>query len=186
MQPSGASDSLYRSKVTKFRVESASALSGRILDCGGGLGAYLSYLNGRVVVLDRQGEALFRLDHPRRVIADAQALPFSADSFDSVWACAVAQYVELERFMRECFRVTRKGGQVLVLVPNADSPWDRLKRLCGLGTWWDQKGIVRHYSVADLSRYGTVYGEIQFLPLERLLRNFPRLGHTLLLKAVVN
>jgi ubiquinone/menaquinone biosynthesis C-methylase UbiE len=160
-------------------------LQGRVLDCGGGVGNYLPYLNEDVITLDIEVEALQMLHHAKKVVADAQAFPFPDDTFDGVWACAMAQFVHLDVFIRETARVTKAGGHVLVLVPNGKSPWDRIKKLLGMETWWDQRDIVKHYSVDELSKYGKVTGEVQFLPFEGLLRHFPRLGHTLMLDITV-
>jgi len=136
-------------------------------------------------VIERLGciqiDTLQMVQHPRRIVGDAEHLPFSENSFDSVWACAVAQYVHLDTFVSEVTRVTRPGGRALILVPNAKSPWDIIKKMFGMETWWDQKGIVKHYTVEDIRRYGRVTGEIQFLPAERYLRHLPILGHTLML-----
>jgi ubiquinone/menaquinone biosynthesis C-methylase UbiE len=176
---------LHRSKLTRYRKRRALALRGHILDCGGGLGDYLPYLHGSVVILDKELQILRGLSHQRRLVGDAEVLPFRDNSFDHVWACAIAQYVHLDKFVSEARRVTRSGGHILVLVPNGKSPWDRLKKVLGMATWWDQKGILTHYTVDDLRRYGKVLGEIQFLPLERLFRNAPRMGHTLMLDIVV-
>jgi len=175
------SESLHRSLITPYRVAAARSLSGLILDCGGGLGAYLPYLQGEVVILDRSIEALQALSYPQSVAGDGALLPFRDGTFDNVWACAVAQYLDLKPFLAELMRVTKPGGRVLVLVPNGKSIWDRLKRLAGLPTWWDQEGIKRQYSLDDLRPYGAVTGEIRFLPGERWLRRFPQLGHTLML-----
>lgn len=176
----------HRSMLTPHRVECAESLGGRILDCGAGAGEYLDHLRGEVVALDRDPEALAGLAHRPRVLADAGALPFADRSFDAVWACAVAQYLELDGFVAEAKRVTRPGGRLLILVPNGRSPWDRLKRLLGMPTWWDQEGILTQYSVDDLERHGEVTGEVRFLPGERLLRRRPRLGHSLMLHVTVD
>lgn len=177
---------LHRSKVTSYRRTCAMRLRGRILDCGGGVGDYLPYLDGDVVVLDREYEILRLLDQPDRLAGDAESLPFADGSFEHVWACAVAQYVHLDRFVREAKRVTRAGGHILMLFPNANSPWDNVKRLLGMRTWGDQIGIVRQYSVDEARAYGDVTGEIQFLPFEWTLRHLPRLGHTLMLDITVS
>lgn len=176
---------LYRSKITTYRRQCAASLEGRILDCGGGLGDYLPYFHGKVTVLDLELQALRMLRYARKLNAHALHLPFANHSFDSVWACAVVQYLDLDHFMQEAYRVTISGGRILVLVPNASSPWDKIKKTLGMDSWWDQKGIVRHYTVEDLRMYGKVTGEVQFLPFEKLLRNFPEVGHTLMLEAVV-
>lgn len=175
---------LHRSNLTKYRIRCAAKLRGTILDCGGGIGSYLPFFRGNVVVVDKNQQALELLDHHSKVLADAEALPFVDNSFDCVWACAVCQYLHLDKFVSEALRVTRVGGRILILVPNANSIWDLFKKLIGMETWWDQKEIVKQYSVKELKQYGTVTGEIQFFPLEKLLRNCPYLGHTLMLEII--
>ena len=72
----------------------------------------------------------------------------------------------------------------MILVPNANSPWDKIKKLVGMSTWMDQQGTYKQYSVDELRQYGKVTGEIRFFPLESLFRSFPRLGHSLMLEIV--
>jgi len=177
--------SLHRSLLSPYRIACARELRGRILDVGGGLGDYLPYFSGEVVLADVNHEALRQAPLAARVQASGERLPFHDSSFDAAWACAVAQYLDLTRFVAELERVTRAGGRILLLVPNARSPWDRLKRLLGYETWADQAGIVRQYSVDDLAVHGRVTGEVRFLPGERWLRGLPRLGHTLMLDITV-
>jgi SAM-dependent methyltransferase len=176
---------LFRSLVTRYRKKCAQTLHGLILDCGGGIGDYLPYLKGDVVSLDKEVDILRMLDHSEKVASDAEKLPFQDSVFDGVWACAVVQYVHLDVFIREAMRVTKAGGRILILVPNRGSIWDRVKKLLGMKTWWDQESIVKHYSVDELKQFGKVTGEIRFLPFESLFRPFPRLGHTLMLEVVV-
>ncbi|MEM7129640.1 MAG: class I SAM-dependent methyltransferase [Chloroflexota bacterium] len=175
---------LHRSRITAYRKHCAQTLTGKILDCGGGLGDYLPYLRGDVYSLDVDFEILSLLDHDGKIVASAEELPFADDSFDGVWACAMAQYVQLEPFVDETIRVTKQGGHIWILVPNGNSPWDAMKTLFGMKGWWAQKGIRTQYTVDDLNRFGLVHGEVQFLPFESMLRQFPKIGHTLMLKIV--
>lgn len=177
--------SLHRSLLSSYRISCARELRGRILDVGGGLGEYLPYFNGEVVLADINREALRQVPLAACVQASAERLPFQDSCFDAAWACAVAQYLDLTSFVAELKRVTRNGGRILLLVPNARSPWDYAKRLLGHQTWADQAGIVRQYSVADLQAHGRVMGEVRFLPGDRWLRSLPRLGHTLMLDITV-
>lgn len=176
-------ESLHKSVLSPFRIAAAKSLHGVVLDCGGGLGEYLPYFsNNHTIVFDISFSVLAALEHKDKVCGDGAALPFVNDSFDCVWSCAVAQYLQIDSFIAELKRVTRPGGKILLLVPNGRSPWDWLKKRLGMSSWWDQENIVTQYSVDDLTRYGKVTGEIQFLPGEFLLRRFPRIGHTLLLE----
>ena len=174
--------SLYRTIITPYRTEMACTLKGEILDCAGGSGEYLPFLNGEVTSLDISYPILSPLKNDKKVNADAVKLPFTSNAFDNVWNCGAAQYMDLNAFVLEAKRVTRPGGKILILVPNKNSTWDRIKKLAGLKSWEDQEGILRHYSLEDLKPHGNVKGEIQFLPFERLFRHFPQLGHTLMLE----
>lgn len=177
--------SLHRSLLSPYRIACASALRGRILDVGGGLGDYLPYFNGEVVLADVSHQALCEAPIAARVQASGERLPFRDSCFDAAWACAVAQYLDLTRFVAELMRVTRHGGRIMLLVPNGRSPWDPIKRWLGYETWAEQAGTVRQYTVDDLAVLGQVTGEIRFLPGEGLLRTWPRLGHTLMLDITV-
>ena len=51
---------------------------------------------------------------------DAERLPFAANSFDVVWSSGSIEYwPDPVAALRECRRVTRPGGQVLVVGPDA-------------------------------------------------------------------
>lgn len=176
-------ESLHKSELSRYRVECAGYMTGCVLDVGGGLGSYLPYFNAEhVTILDNDKETLDRLQHDDKVFADATELPFKDNSFDNVWACAVCQYFDIDKFIGEAKRVTKEGGYIYILVPNAKSPWDKVKRLLGMRTWEEQEGIYRQYTVDELMRYGDVTGEIKFLPFERLWRKNLKMAHTLMLK----
>lgn len=185
MRKASTFENLHTSLLSPYRIAMAGSLEGVILDCGGGLGEYLKFFKARrVIVMDISLDALRQLEHTDKVCASGLALPFADSFFDGVWACAVAQYMELEPFIAELMRVTRPGGRILALMPNANSYWDRLKKFMGMTGWWDQQGIVCQYGVKDLQKYGKVSGEVRFLPGEALLRNFPGFGHTLMLEII--
>lgn len=151
----------------------------------GGVGCYLPYFNAaHVTVLDIDEVTLNQLNHKDKVLADATDMPFEDNSYDNIWACAVCQYFNLKLFMQEAKRVCKRGGKIYILVPNANSPWDKIKRIIGMKTWEDQEGIYKQYTVDELKQYGVVTGEIRFLPFEALFRRWPRLGHTLMLEVV--
>lgn len=178
-------ESLHKSDISKYRIECAKKMTGRVLDVGGGLGAYLPYFNAtHVTVLDVDEETLERLDYDDKVVADATNMPFENDSYDNIWACAVCQYFDIDKFIKEAMRICVRGGYIYILVPNASSPWDKIKKIFKMKTWSDQEGVFRQYTLEDLRNYGKVYGEIRFLPFEKIFRNAPRLGHTLMLEII--
>ena len=93
-------------------------LAGDLLDLGAGTGAlargYASR-GARVVALDRSG-AMLREAHdlPRRVVARAEACPFRAASFDAVTAGQCWHWFDRAAVARECLRLLRPGGALLV------------------------------------------------------------------------
>ena len=116
----------YRSaKVLAFMDAAGGRLHGRVLDagCGGG-GMPLSFAEeaDEVVAIDlvpRYAEAGVRLARERGLTnlrflqADGTALPFPDRTFDVVLSHAVIEHVaDAARYLRECARVLRPGGQM--------------------------------------------------------------------------
>jgi SAM-dependent methyltransferase len=93
----------------------ARALRGAVLDVGCGMQPYRAWMDPsvRYTGLDREG--------PRSrpdVIGTADALPFDRDTFDAVLSTQVLEHVpDPALALRECARVTRPGGSVLLTVP---------------------------------------------------------------------
>jgi len=172
-------------KITQYRIRCARKLQGNILDIGAGEGGYTNYLGANVVSLDLDLENLKNIPG-KKVLASALHLPFPDNTFDGVWSCAVLEHVETN-FIPEAIRVTKQGGTLFILTPNRHSPYDPLKKLCGLGDWWSNEGHVRLYSVRELRAFGKVCGEVWWAPvLDQLSRILPSLGHTLMLRIDVN
>lgn len=176
-----------RSIESKLRIKLARQLSGRILDCGCGEGLFSKYLqreDNEVTSLDIDQHALSKIPE-KTVVADCTQTPFSDDYFDAVWACAIIEHVEKEA-MPEWIRITRPGGRIIVVTPNRLSPWDIIKRLFGLRTWWQHTGHVKLYDLKELKKYGPVYGETRFIPLMGwFFWHFPKLSHILILDMIV-
>lgn len=180
-------ESLHKTELSKYRIECAKKMTGRVLDVGGGLGVYLPYFNAtHVTVLDADAETLDKLVHDDKVLADAMHMPFEDHTFDCVWACAVAEYLDehIDLFIKELKRICVQGGYIVILVPNGKSPWDRIKKFFGMKTWGELENVKWLFDVDDLEKHGEVTGEIRFLPFESLLRRHPRWGHTLILEII--
>jgi ArsR family transcriptional regulator len=99
---------------------------GDVLDVGSGDGAAASYLAPRcrsLTCVDASArmihaatERLARFENVTAQVADAQALPFRAASFDTVVLFHALTYVEHPpRALEECARVLRPGGRVVAL-----------------------------------------------------------------------
>ncbi len=160
-------DSLYKTTLTKHRIECAKRMTGNVLDIGGGLGIYLPYFNGDVTISDIDEKALERVDWPKKVVADAANLPFEDNTFDSIFLCGVAQYFDdFDTTLQEMKRVLTPNGKIVMIVGNSASPWDKIKALFGMRTWNKLEGAKSFYTPDILKKYGAIEAEIQFYRLK--------------------
>lgn len=156
---------LHKSTLTRYRKQCASLMKGKLLDVGGGLGMYVPYFGTKnVTILDMDEETLSRINGVNTILGDVEQMPFDDEMFDSVWSCAVGQYVDFNKMVKECLRVCKVGGRIMILVPNGKSPWDKVKRFFKMDTWSDLEGLKRLQTVDDLLQYGKVVGEVVVLP----------------------
>src|SRR4030043_967695 len=62
--------------------------------------------------------------HFQAVLADISFLPFPKNVFDKVVSVTTLEFIEdAKRAMQELFRVTKKGGRIVVATLNSFSPW---------------------------------------------------------------
>jgi demethylmenaquinone methyltransferase/2-methoxy-6-polyprenyl-1,4-benzoquinol methylase len=106
----------------------------RVLDvgCGTGFGTEglldhageVHGLDQSVHQLRRAWAKLGKHDPVAWVLGDAERLPYRDDAFDAVWSSGSIEYwPDPVATLEECARVTRPGGAVLVVGPNApDNP----------------------------------------------------------------
>jgi ubiquinone/menaquinone biosynthesis C-methylase UbiE len=104
-----------------------------ILDAGCGTGVFtldILPLRTRVIGVDLSFPMLSRAKqktggyHFQAVLADISSLPFSQNAFDKVVSVTALEFIEdAERAMDELFRVTKRGGRVVVATLNSLSPW---------------------------------------------------------------
>ncbi len=104
-----------------------------ILDAGCGTGVFTFDIlesGSRVVGLDislpmlnRAGKKLHGLAF-QRVLGDISCLPFLESSFDKVVSVTALEFIEdAKEAVGELFRVTKKGGTIVVATLNSLSPW---------------------------------------------------------------
>jgi ubiquinone/menaquinone biosynthesis C-methylase UbiE len=125
-----------------------------ILDAGCGTGIFtldiLSF-GTRVIGVDLSMPMLLRAEQKTRgyqfqaVSADISSLPFSENAFHKVVSVTTLEFIEDARgAMEELFRVTRKGGRMVVATLNSLSPWaERRKREAEKGHSLFRKAIFR-------------------------------------------
>ena len=101
----------------------------RVLDvgCGTGFGTegLLRYTNGvhgldqSVHQMQKAWEKFGKFGPVRFYLGDAEYLPFEDGAFDVVWSSGAIEYwPDPVSTLRECRRVTKPGGRVLVVGPN--------------------------------------------------------------------
>lgn len=72
-----------------------------------------------------------KLPQAKMVLGSICEAPFPSDSFDAVFAAHVIYHIDAnlqERAVRELIRVTRKGGRIVILYGNPQSPIQHLAR----------------------------------------------------------
>ena len=147
-----------------------------VLDVGCGYGAVhrrLLEAGARVVGLDRSGgmlrearEAASRLEpRPRYILADAQALPLEAASFDCVLALHMLFHVpDRQRALFEMRRVLRPGGRV-VLSTNAADAMRRLEQIHVAAArelgYEPVGGVGSHFTLEDVDLVRSVFPSVE-------------------------
>jgi len=140
----------------------------RVLDvgCGTGFGtAGLLQETDRVHGLDQSIHQLRRAwaklgkhDPVSFTLGDAERLPYADDAFDAVWSSGSIEYwPDPVATLEECARVTRPGGTVLVVGPNAPSN-PLVRRLA--------KAVMLFYDEAEADR---MFDQAGFEAFEHLL-----------------
>jgi ubiquinone/menaquinone biosynthesis C-methylase UbiE len=125
-----------------------------MLDAGCGTGVFtldiLSFRT-RVIGVDLSLPMLSRAAqktrgyHFQAVLADISFLPFPKNVFDKVVSVTALEFIEdAKRAMQELFRVTKKGGRIVVATLNSFSPWaERRKAEAKKGHPLFKKAIFR-------------------------------------------
>ncbi|MFZ0640202.1 MAG: methyltransferase domain-containing protein [Candidatus Acidiferrales bacterium] len=101
----------------------------RLLDLGCGNGSYTAELAHRakwVCGLDAQQQHLTSFRDPiPRVRAIGEMLPFPPDTFDAITMIEVLEHTKSdEAVLAECYRILRRGGRLIVFVPNKLYPFE--------------------------------------------------------------
>ncbi len=141
-----------------------------ILDAGCGTGVFtldMISCGARVVGLDlslsmiRRARQKARGSCLRTLSADILHLPFPENTFEKTVSITALEFIpEGQKAIKELFRVTRKGGTVVVATLNSLSPWAERRREEGQkGHSLFSKAIFR--SPQDLVSLGHAEGEFR-------------------------
>jgi ubiquinone/menaquinone biosynthesis C-methylase UbiE len=117
-----------KKRISRFFRDIQFKKSYDLLDVGCGAGAALSFCHKRGLRcfgfdISQRAISLNRFKTETEVttlIADGERLPFGPQRFDIVSSLgSIEHFSSLERGLEEINRVTRRGGQVLLVVPNS-------------------------------------------------------------------
>lgn len=150
--------------------------AGVLLDVGCGTGAFSRAVasGGRLVVaLDIDENVLRKIDSSEsieRVCADAQGLPFRDGSMDCALAISLLEHLERpEKCVEGLFRVLKRGGVVVVQLPNLQyvfEPHSKWPLLCLMPRGFQRK-------IFELLNYPYVNMEVS---IKRILSTFQCFG----------
>jgi ubiquinone/menaquinone biosynthesis C-methylase UbiE len=139
-----------------------------ILDAGCGTGIFTLAMiscGARVIGLDlslsmiRRARQKGRTSQLRIISADILHLPFPENSFDKTVSITALEFIpDGQKAIQELFRVTRKGGTLVVATLNSLSPWAERRREEGhKGHSLFSKAFFR--SPEELAAFAPVKGE---------------------------
>jgi ubiquinone/menaquinone biosynthesis C-methylase UbiE len=128
--PSGRERARRRSQLF---VEHAALAPGRQaleLGCGTGVflaqvaqsGARLRGLDLSPELLERARQRMAGVSHVSLDCGNAEQMPYADGTFDAVYGSSVLHHLDLDRALREVFRVLRPGGRAVFAEPNIVNP----------------------------------------------------------------
>lgn len=120
--------------ISSFLIENQ--CSGSLLDLGSGNGAkskFFKELGFEVTGIDGNRNKLTRArtNYPEINFIEFQIdseLPFEDDSFDVIFSCSVFQYIKHPEMLRECRRILKKDGHLILIENLKNNPITLLGR----------------------------------------------------------
>lgn len=99
------------------------------------------------------------------VCADGQTLPFADSSFDFVYAHGVVQYAADDAaVVRECHRVLRPGGTILVQVYNRVSWLHLLSKVTAVPLEHEDAPVLGRYSLGEFRNLMAPFVDVEIIP----------------------
>lgn len=105
-----------------------------------------------------------RLDADLRVM-DGEAMAFSDNTFDVVYAHGVLQYTaNAPRMVQEIHRVLNPGGEAIVMVYNKYSWLNALSKMMKVDLEHEDAPVLKKYSIGDLKQMLKLFSQTQIVP----------------------
>ena len=142
--------------------EALAHVKGRCLEVGAGTGNVASYMGDKKnYILSDISIGMCRVasknQHASAVCCDAESLPFSPDSFDSIVSLEVVYYLNNpESFIKEARRVLREKGKLIIIMANDDMKiYDGMRkalRKLGISNMYFDDGITSFMKLKELQK----------------------------------
>jgi SAM-dependent methyltransferase len=110
-----------------------------------------------------------------QVMSAEDPWPFQNESFDGILFLDVIEHLYKRDFvMRECFRVLKKGGKIVVAAPNTETPWKKFQKSLGLNYYSDPDHKIEYSE----SEFRELFKNAGFTieSLDTVVYDFPLVG----------
>ncbi len=98
-------------------------------------------------------------------VANGEALPFDANSFDVVYAHGVVQYTANPRLLvNECHRVLKPGGTGVFMVYNRVSWLNALSKVMRVDLEHEDAPVLRKYSIPEFRSLLAGFSQVTIVP----------------------
>lgn len=131
----------------------------KVIEVGSGTGQTLSLFSNRHNTtgfdISKNALLLSRLNCDNPVMGNLLKMPFKDECFDFVYNSGVIEHFKEPlniQAVSEMGRITKKGGHVLIIVPNTTCPWYRIWKYLSLKMKRFEFGYEEDYSIWRLRR----------------------------------
>lgn len=98
-------------------------------------------------------------------VMNGEAMEFSDNSFDVVYAHGVLQYTaHAGKMANELFRVLRPGGEAIMMVYNRISWLNAMSKVMNVGLEHQDAPVLNKYSIAEFKSLLTPFSNVRILP----------------------
>lgn len=98
-------------------------------------------------------------------VANAEELPYAAESFDVVYGHGVLQYTaNAPALIAECHRVLRPGGLGIFMVYNRISWLNAMSKLAKVALEHEDAPVLKKYSIAEFRRLLSPFDDVEIVP----------------------
>jgi ubiquinone/menaquinone biosynthesis C-methylase UbiE len=122
-------------------------------------------LSQTAIDLARQNFAVHGLVADDLRVANGEALPYDAATFDVVYAHGVLQYTaDAAQMVRECHRVLKPGGTAIFMVYNRVSWLNALSKVMKVALEHEDAPVLKKYSIGEYRTLLQPFASVRIVP----------------------